>query len=138
MLGAVPILGNTNLAVSVGDSEASYQSNEARSSSQTLNLGGLGVVLANTPFCGSYALPASDQPPPLTDDTVGGTPTDTNGLPAGTETVTAQATPESASGTTTPIGQVIPGVLTLGGTSTSAVSYAATGERERKPRPPCS
>jgi hypothetical protein len=130
VLGAVPIVGNTNLAVSAGDSEASYQSGEARSSSQTLNLGGLGVVLANTPFCGSYALPANDQPPPLTDDTVGGKPTDTNGLPAGTETVTAQASPESASGTTTPIGQVIPGLLSVGGTSTSAVSYAPTGERE--------
>ena len=132
VLGAVPIVGNTNLAVSAGDSEASYQSDEARSSSQTLNLGGLGVVLANTPVCGNDILPSSEQPPPLTDDTVGGTPTDSNNLPAGTETVTAQATPESASGTTTPVGQVIPGVLSVGGTSTSAVSYATTGQRIAK------
>jgi hypothetical protein len=129
VLGAVPIVGNTNLAVSAGDSEASYQSDEARSSSQTLDLGGLGVVLANTPVCGVFALPSSDQPAPLTDDTVGGPPTASNHLPAGTETVTAQSSPESASGTTTPVGQVIPGVLSVGGTSTSAVSYAASGER---------
>jgi hypothetical protein len=129
VLGAVPIVGNTNLAVSAGDSEASYQSDEARSSSQTLSLGGLGVVLANTPVCGYFALPASEQPQPLTDDTDGGTPTASNNAPAGTETVTANASPESASGTSTPVGQVIPGVLSVGGTSTSAVSYTATGER---------
>jgi hypothetical protein len=131
VLGAVPIVGNTNLAVSVGDSEASYQSDEARSSSQTLNLGGLGVILANTPFCGTIALPSNKQPQPLTDDTVGGTPSSSNNLPgAGTEAVTAVPTPESASSTTTPVGQVIPGLLTVVGQSTTSVAYLSSGERE--------
>jgi hypothetical protein len=131
LLGAVPIVGNTNLSLSVGASEASYQDTEARSSSQTIDLGGLGVVLANTPFCGTFALPASEQPQPLTDDSVGGRATDTNDMPgAGTEAVTASASPEAASGTTTPVGQVIPGLLTVEGDSSTAVSYLASGERE--------
>ncbi len=131
LLGAVPIVGNTNLSVSAGASQASYQDTEARSSAQTLDLGGLGVVLANTPFCGTFALPASEQPQPLTDDSVGGKATDTNNLPgAGTESVTASAAPEGASGTTTPVGQVIPGLLAVEGDSSTAVSYLSSGERE--------
>jgi hypothetical protein len=131
VLGAVPIVGNTNLALTVGDSLASYQDSDARSSSETVDLGGLGVILANTNFCGSLVLPASEQPQPLSDDSDGGPPADTNNLDgAGTEAVTADASPESASATTTPVGQDVAGLITVGGQSFSAVSYIAGDERE--------
>jgi hypothetical protein len=133
VLGAVPIVGNTNLAVSVGDSLASYQDDEGRASSQTLDLGGLGVILANTPFCGTIVLPANDQPQPLDDDTVGGTPTESNNSQgAGVEEVTEDPSPESASATTTPVGQVIPGLVTVGGSTNTTVDYVAGSEREAR------
>ncbi|HWE65300.1 MAG TPA: hypothetical protein VG298_01525 [Acidimicrobiales bacterium] len=133
VLGAVPIVGNTNLSVTVGGASASYQESEARSNSQTLDLGGLGVILANTPLCGQIYLPATRQPKALTDDTVGGPPNATNGLAgvgAGAESVTATPAPESASATTTPIGQSIPGLLSVGGQATTAVHYVSGSERE--------
>jgi hypothetical protein len=131
VLGAVPIVGNTNLSLTVGDATASYQESEARSSSQTIDLGGIGVILANTPFCGSPVLPSNEQPPPLTDDTVGGTPAATNHMDgAGAEAVTAAPSPESASATTTPVGQAVPGLLNVSGSSTSAVDFVSGNERE--------
>jgi hypothetical protein len=124
VFGAVPIVGNTNLSLSAGDSSASYQESESRSSSQTLDLGGVGVILANTPVCGQIVLPAERQPPPLTDDSDGGPPTATNDLPgAGNEAVAAAASPESASATTTPVGQQVAGLLTVSGQATSSVQY---------------
>ena len=133
VLGAVPIVGNTNLAVTVGDASASYQEDDAMASSQTIDLGGLGVILANTPFCGDIVLPADKQPPPLTDDSGSTTPQTTNHLDgAGSEGVTATASPESSSATTTPVGQVIPGLITVGGIATSAVSFSGGTERVAK------
>lgn len=131
VLGAVPIVGNTTLSVTSGDSSASYQQSETRSSSQTVDLGGLGVILANTPFCGQIVLPANEQPQPLTDDSDGGPPKATNGSVAvGVESVSATTSPETASATTTPVGADIPGLLDVGGQSVSVVSYVPGQERE--------
>lgn len=133
VLGVVPQTAGLSLTTAAGQANSAYNQTEAQADSSTLNLGGLGVLLANSPFCGHIAYPESSQPQPLTADTGTGASSQTtkgNVPGAGTESVTVSSDPEFASATTRPVTQSLPGVIDITGTATSAVRYVAGQEQE--------
>lgn len=130
MLGIVPAMSGLALTTTYGESKAAFEGSEAQASSATINLGSLGLVLANTSLCGQTDLPAKDQPQPLAVNSESGPGTADNGSSdVGSEQVSAGQSPLAATATTTPVSLGLPGILTVEGHSQAAVSYTSAGEQ---------
>lgn len=126
--------GGAPFTVNFGEASSAYNQSETQAKSATLDLGGLGYILANLPVCGQPALPQKDQPQPLTFDSAsdpGGTkssPGNVAGL--GTESVSASNAPESATATTKPVAVSLGQLVQVAAVSTSRVQYLAQGEQK--------
>jgi hypothetical protein len=122
-----PQFGGYNLSVTAGSSAASLQGDDANASSQDVNLGTLGTALTGPNSCtgaaGTNPFSVLDA---LTADSGGGATSKTGGQPAGgTENVSVNPSPESATAETTPVSIGIPGLLDLIGQATATVAYNA-------------
>ena len=122
------------LPTSVGAAGASYVETEAQASSASVALGGVGFLLSAIPLCGQPLLPASSQPHPLTADSAAGPASETtagNFAGAGTESVSVNPSPESATATTKPVTQsLLGGMVDVSGTATSTVRYGSDGTQQ--------
>jgi hypothetical protein len=132
VLGAVPQASSLSLTVSAGQSDAAYNQTEDQATSGSVDMGGLGVLLANSPVCGSVFFTQSRQPPVTTADSAdypsgGGTKTNNTD---GAETVTVSTRPEFARATTAPVAQSLPGVISITGQSQTDVRYVTGQEQE--------
>jgi hypothetical protein len=124
VLGISPAVSGLQLSASIGKSTAAFQHTESQAKSGTLDLGALGLVLANTEFCGRSTLPLESQPHPLAAYSADGKQHRTLGTKGlGEEAVSVDPTTGSASATTTTIDQGLPGVLSVRGRSHAAVRY---------------
>lgn len=134
LLGVVPQASSLSLTTSAGQSESAYNQTEDQATSATIDMGGLGVLLENSPVCGQVFFTPAHQPQPLTADSQDGSRTLTNHPPngnqVGNETVTVSSSPEYAQATTAPISQEIPGVLRLTGQTDTQVRYTPGAEQE--------
>lgn len=131
LIGIVPQASALSLTTSGGQSESAYNQNEDQATSATIDLGGLGVLLANSPVCGQVFLTEQRQPQPLTADSQDGSRTENAGTAgsAGRETVTVSSSPEYAQAITAPVDQSIPGVLEVTGQTQTEVRYVAGQEQ---------
>lgn len=129
LIGIVPQASSLSLTTSAGQSESAYNQNEDQATSATVDMGGLGVLLENSPVCGQVFLTQQRQPQPLTADSQDGSRTLTNDR-TGNETVTVSSSPEYAHANTAPISQQIPGVLQVTGQTDTLVRYLAGGAQE--------
>jgi hypothetical protein len=124
VLGITPGVSGLTLSATIGESNAAYQHAETQAKSGTLDLGSLGLVLATTTLCGRSELPSSAQPQSLFADSEDGKRRLTHGVGGlGTESVSVDPSPESASATTTTVDQTLPGLLTIRGDSHAQVRY---------------
>jgi hypothetical protein len=130
VLGVVAQASGLSLTTTAGQASTAYLQNEAQATSARINLGGLGVLLANSPLCGTEYYPESAQPQPLTADTANGAASTSNNSAAGNEAVGVSAAPEYATAATTPVTQTLSNVVDVTGTATSAVRYLAGTEQE--------
>lgn len=129
LVGAVPQASNLTLAVTAGQSDSAYNQTEDEATSGSVDLGGLGVVLANSPVCGSVFFTEQRQPPVTTNDSTNGSSTKTNDT-YGQETATVSTSPEYAEATTQPVTQTVPGVMTISGQTQTVVRYVTDQEQE--------
>ena len=132
LIGIVPQASSLSLTTSAGQSESAYNQNEDQATSATVDLGGLGVLLANSPVCGQVFFTEQRQPQPLTADSQDGSRTENadTAATAGQETVTVSKSPEFAQATTAPVNQSIPGVLAVTGQTRTEVRYIAGQAQE--------
>ena len=133
VLGIVPQAAGLTLTTTAGQASTAYEQNLSQANAWTVNLGGLGELLANLTLCGLPGLPLKEQPQVLTASSENGASSRTtagNVAGAGTESVSVSPSPESASASTAPVSQTVPGVLQVTGTSTSSVHYVANTEQE--------
>ncbi len=128
-----PAYGGYNLSVSTGDSAVSYQASDASASSQDVYLGQIGSLLfSGQPSACSSTASASPVASlnALTADSGGGAQSKSGGNQVeGTEAVTVDPSPESASATTTPINLNVAGLIDVLGQSTASVLYTAGKEQ---------
>jgi hypothetical protein len=128
-----PAYGGYNLSVSTGDSAVSYQGSDASASSQDVYLGQIGSLLfSGQPSACSSSASASPVSSlnALTADSGGGEQSKSGGNQVeGTEAVTVNPSPESASATTTPINLNVAGLIDVIGQSTASVLYTANQEQ---------
>ena len=129
LIGIVPQASSLSLTTSAGQSEAAYNETEDQATSATIDMGGLGVLLENSPVCGQVFFTPDRQPQPLTADSQDGSRT-VNNNQMGNETVTVSSSPEYARATNAPISQQIPGVLQVTGQSETEVRYTPGAEQE--------
>lgn len=129
VIGVVPQASSLSLTSSAGQSESAYNQTEDQATSATIDTGGLGVLLENSPVCGQVFFTQQRQPQPLTADSQDGSRT-LNDNHMGNETVTVSSSPEYARAVTAPVSQQIPGVLQLTGQSDTEVRYTAGTEQE--------
>lgn len=132
VMGAVPQASSLSLTVSAGQSDAAYNQTEDQATSGAVDLGGLGVLLENSPVCGSVFFTPQRQPPITTADSSdypSGSGTATNNTD-GSETATVSANPEFARATTAPVAQTVPGVISVTGQSQTEVRYV-TGQEQQ-------
>jgi hypothetical protein len=132
VVGVVPQASSLSLTTSAGQSEAAYNQTEDQATSGTVDLGGLGVLMANSPVCGKVFFTEQRQPQPLTADSQDGSRTltsDNGGNEPGHESVTVSSSPEYAEATTAPVQESIPSVMQVSGESTTEVRYVAATEQ---------
>ena len=60
VLGVIPQDSGLSLTTAAGQANAAYSETEAQATSATVNLGGLGVLLAGSGFCSSPACPSAN------------------------------------------------------------------------------
>ena len=133
VLGVIPQDSGLSLTTAAGQANAAYSETEAQASAGTVNLGGLGVLLSGSGFCGLPGLSQRDQPQLLKADSAQGASNRTVGgnvADAGTEQVIVSPNPEMATAITKPVTQTISGLLSVTGSATSTVRYVANTEQE--------
>jgi len=133
VLGVIPQDSGLSLTTAAGQANAAYSETEAQASAGTVNLGGLGVLLAESGVCGLPGLSESEQPQLLKADSEQGASNQTvsgNAADAGTEQVMVSPNPEMATAITKPVTQTISGLLSVTGSATSTVRYVASSEQE--------
>jgi hypothetical protein len=133
VLGVIPQDSGLTLTTAAGQANAAYSETEAQATSGTVNLGGLGVLLAESSLCGLPSYSASEQPQLLKADSEQGASNRTlsgNVGGAGTEQVIVSPNPETATAVTKPVTQTISGLLSVTGSATSTVRYVANTEQE--------
>lgn len=133
LAGLVVQTGGAPFNVNIGEASSAYQGNETQAKSATVDLGGLGYILANLPVCGRTIFPLSAQPHPLTMDSAAATGSQTssgNVSGLGTEAVSVSTSPEFATATTVPISLSIESLLEVTGDAVTTVRYLPQGEQE--------
>lgn len=133
VFGVVPQVASLSLAVTFGQSEAAYNQTESEASSSTVDLGGLGILLANSPVCGQVLLTTERQPQPLSANSDDGPSTQSsagNAGGVGTESVSVSSNPLQAQGSTSPLSASIDGLADVEATSTAAVQYTSGTEQK--------
>lgn len=132
LLGLAPGLSALSLTTKYGEATAAYEGTDSQASSATIDLGPLGLLLANTSFCGfASPLPTSRQPQPLSVDSEKGSANRSSNT-AGqlVETVSADPQPEQATATAAPISISLPGIIDVTGRSQASVHYVSGQEQE--------
>lgn len=131
VLGVAPGVSGLSLTTTFGESNAAYQGTESQAKSATVDLGSLGLVLSSSTFCGQPELPAKDQPQPLTADSEQEPHSQSTAGTAGVgaQSVSATASPEKATSTTTPAEEKLPGIFDVVGASSATARYdPSTGQ----------
>lgn len=125
LLGVSPGVSGLTLTTTIGESSAALEHEQSQSKSAIVDLGSLGLVLATNQFCGRSSLPESEQPRPITADSETGPHlADKSTAPGiGQEHVAATTNPKAASASTTSIGESLPGIFTVTGTSNASVRF---------------
>lgn len=123
VFGVAPAMAGLNLNVTTGTSRATYQAAVSTATAQTLDLGGLGILLTESPICGQTMLKHEQLPTELRTDSLAKAdqPPRSNGL--GRDQVSASGTPQQAEATSAVVDLDLGGLISLSARSTSSVRF---------------
>jgi hypothetical protein len=121
LISAGPAYGGLSITVSAGTTTAYLQAGDAQASAQILNAGSVSGLTGSAPAVGGLEA--------VTADSTRGKSTKTSGGPVvGTETVSVNPSPESASAAAQLLALDVPGVVHVDAQASSGVSYSSSGQ----------